>query len=166
MPNNKKKSLKSIRGKDKAHPYSRKAKQMHRAIERSDKLDDRKDKHLTKNLPKAQKFVWFKEKLKFDDSEKKKNLKKEELYELAKEYIQRNDDMVEQIKANRRENRQLTSKDELFIDAVNKEKREAEVNGLEVPTLTESSVFKALMEWDGDLNSIRLVKSARVTIKL
>ena len=42
QPNNKKLSLKKIKGAEDAHPYSRKANQMKRAVSRADKLERKK----------------------------------------------------------------------------------------------------------------------------
>ncbi|KAJ1678131.1 hypothetical protein EV182_004711, partial [Spiromyces aspiralis] len=51
-PNNKRKNLSKIKGKDKAHPYSRKATQMRRAINRQARLETEKSKRFELTSPK------------------------------------------------------------------------------------------------------------------
>ncbi|OLY80820.1 hypothetical protein AYI68_g5082 [Smittium mucronatum] len=190
LPNNKKKSLKKIKGKDKAHPYSRKAKQMSRAIERSEKMTLRKSSHLANMLPRANRFVWFRDyisalplpnsttastSIEIDGADNKsestpleigltraKSFGKDEIFKLATLYLARNDETVEELKSKVRPNRQMLPKDVLFIDSVKREKIDAATNGLDMPVLSESSNVATLLDWDGDVNSISLIKSTNI----
>ncbi|OMJ07099.1 hypothetical protein AYI70_g6701 [Smittium culicis] len=144
---------------------------MHRAIERADKIDTRKGGHLTKMLPKANRFVWFKDhilsllKEAGEYGDKTRTYSKDEMLLFAREFLQRNDETVKQLRASLKPNRQLLPKDVLFIDSVAREKLDAATIGVEMPNLSDSKNIDTLLSWDGDVNSITLIKSTNIIVK-
>ncbi|KAJ1955554.1 translation machinery-associated protein 16, partial [Linderina pennispora] len=165
-PNNKRKRVSKIKGRDKAHPYSRKARQINRAMEAEAKIAAAKSQRIETNMAMGQKVLWFRDHMDLDDEgntiEDRKALKtvwtKLELCLLLDEYLTRNDEEIEEIKERKRPGRPLAAKDELVLQVAEFENKEARLAGLEVPELTNGSVVKALRAWDGDLNSIKTIK--------
>ncbi|PVV05380.1 hypothetical protein BB560_000103 [Smittium megazygosporum] len=192
MPNNKKKSLKKIKNIANAHPYSRKAHQLQRATNRADKISaQHKQAERSKYHLVTQKYLWFREQAKRlvqtnieqhqPQQEKEideiqldisnststslpKFIQRENLISLTKKYLSRNDKLIASILANKRPNRPLSAKDELFISSVNTEKREASSSGIRVPDLSSKSTLDALFAWNGDHNAIDHIKS--ITLKI
>jgi translation machinery-associated protein 16 len=60
MPNNKVKTLKKIKGKDTAHPFSRKAYQMRRAVHREQRIETGVDKGKQDKQRKLDRILFFK----------------------------------------------------------------------------------------------------------
>ena len=56
--NNRKKTLKQIKGLDKAHPYSRKATQMKRVIQRNGQLQEKSLDRIASKQLKSRHFSW------------------------------------------------------------------------------------------------------------
>ncbi|KAJ2586272.1 hypothetical protein EV177_009795, partial [Coemansia sp. RSA 1804] len=83
-PNNKRKRVSKIKGKEKAHPYSRKAKQISRAMHKETQISRAKTDRLNGAMAKGQKVVWFRDNMDSDqaDGSVKKAWTKDELREL------------------------------------------------------------------------------------
>ncbi|KAJ1908880.1 translation machinery-associated protein 16, partial [Mycoemilia scoparia] len=191
-PNNKRKTLASIKGKEKAHPYSRKATQMRRAINRQVRIEQGKLKRNELMTPKGLMFLWFKENM----DTGRKAYSKEEAVDLAREYLARNDEAISEIKEKLRPGRPMDPKDKLLIEMMEKERSEAArgamgkhclftctqsicfydistdprtqqpnwFDSVEIPNITNPKIFKILKEWDGDMNSIHLIKDMRIAV--
>ncbi|KAJ2451140.1 translation machinery-associated protein 16 [Coemansia sp. RSA 2424] len=177
MPNNKRKRVSKIKDKEKAHPYSRKARQINRAMHKETNIAKAKSERINAALGRGQKIVWFRDNMdksndsdEEDDEEEKEEedkadakLKKKmwtmlELRQLVDVYLARNDEDVETILAKKGEGKNLPQKESLFLQLVESEVKEAKLAGVEVPDLTNGAVVKALRAWDGDLNSITTIK--------
>ncbi|KXN65300.1 hypothetical protein CONCODRAFT_80802 [Conidiobolus coronatus NRRL 28638] len=143
MPNNKRHSLKDIKNKDKAHPYSRKANQIQRAIDRSIKVEKKKMR--------AERFLWFSHAL----DEELISATMEEVHDLIQTYLDRNEEELST-------NSKSFQADMIKLQHA-KELKEYEVEGFEVPDLTNMKNVKLLREWDGDVNSIQSIKSVIIT---
>ncbi|KAJ1729198.1 translation machinery-associated protein 16 [Coemansia sp. Benny D160-2] len=159
MPNNKRKRVSKIKGKEKAHPYSRKAKQISRAMHKETQISRAKTDRLNGAMAKGQKVVWFRDNMDSDqaDGSIKKAWTKDELRELLGVYLKRNDEEVAQL-TEKKGTRTLIPREALFLQAVEVEAKEARLAGIDVPDLTNGSVVKALRAWDGDVNSITTIK--------
>ncbi|KAJ2747785.1 translation machinery-associated protein 16 [Coemansia sp. BCRC 34301] len=168
MPNNKRKRVSKIKDKEKAHPYSRKARQINRAMHKETNIAKAKSERINAALGRGQKVVWFRDNMDKSDSHddeeesdekpKKKMWTMLELRQLVDVYLARNDEDVEAILAKKSEGKNLPQKESLFLQLVESENKEAKLAGVEVPDLTNGAVVKVLRAWDGDLNSITTIK--------
>ncbi|KAJ2028707.1 translation machinery-associated protein 16 [Coemansia sp. S3946] len=162
-PNNKRKRVSKIKDKEKAHPYSRKARQINRAMHKETSIAKAKSERINAALGRGQKIVWFRDNMDKGEEEVEAKLKKKmwtmvELRQLVDVYLERNDEEIETILAKKEEGKNLLQKESLFLQLVDSEVKEAKLAGVEVPDLTNGAVVKALRAWDGDLNSITTIK--------
>ncbi|KAJ2064585.1 translation machinery-associated protein 16 [Coemansia sp. S146] len=163
MPNNKRKRVSKIKDKEKAHPYSRKARQINRAMHKETNIARAKSERINAALGRGQKIVWFRDNMDKGEEDVDAKLKKKmwtmvELRQLVDVYLTRNDEEMETILAKKEEGKNLLQKESLFLQLVDSEVKEAKLAGVEVPDLTNGAVVKALRAWDGDLNSITTIK--------
>ncbi|KAJ3270283.1 hypothetical protein HDV01_000398 [Terramyces sp. JEL0728] len=152
--NNKKKTLKNIKGLDKAHPYSRKASQMKRAILRTSTMSTKDSLRQEPKQRVVDKLLWFKEKA-------GNVLPMDELREVIEEYINRNMDEIIELKKNWRQGRPKPSRLDLLENLHSKELQDFKL-GFEVPDLTDSAVIDYYKAWKGDYNAISDIKIIRV----
>lgn len=110
MPNNKKHKLSKIKATEKAHPYSRKAVQMRRAINRDDKLAKQKTASDVKKTRVADRLSWFKYAL-ADDIVVATN---DQVHEIIEMYIARNDEEIQDIRGKLRKGRPKPSRLDLL----------------------------------------------------
>ncbi|KAJ2820864.1 translation machinery-associated protein 16, partial [Coemansia erecta] len=157
-PNNKRKRLSKIKGKEKAHPYSRKARQISRAMNKEALLAKAKVDRINTSMARGQKVVWFRDRINEDDLKAKKTWTPAELRLLLDEYLQRNDEDVEELRIKKEETRGLSPKETLFLQVVESEIKESKLAGIDVPDLNNGLVVKTLRIWDGDVNSITTIK--------
>ncbi|ORY03433.1 hypothetical protein K493DRAFT_311700 [Basidiobolus meristosporus CBS 931.73] len=159
MPNNKRKTLKTVKGKDKAHPYSRKALQINRIHLRQDKLDKRKSDWLNQANPTVERYLWFRWVL----DEEQETATREQLAEFIEMYINRNDEELEQLKAMHRpgQPRPKAAREDLIMILKKKETEEFN-NGFVIPDLTIAKNVKTLRQWDSDINSIKLIRTIKI----
>ncbi|KAJ2850962.1 translation machinery-associated protein 16 [Coemansia brasiliensis] len=158
MPNNKRKRLSKIKGKEKAHPYSRKARQISRAMTKEASISKAKNDRINASIARGQKVVWFRDRINEDDLKAQKSWSKLELQKLLSEYLNRNQDQVDELVEKRNTIRGLSPKETLFLQVMESEAKEAKLSGIDVPDLTNGLVVKTLRIWDGDVNSITTIK--------
>ncbi|KAJ1799749.1 translation machinery-associated protein 16 [Coemansia sp. RSA 2399] len=163
MPNNKRKRVSKIKGREKAHPYSRKARQITRAMHKETQIAKTKSDRLSGALSKGQKVVWFRDNMdstqeESEDDTKKKVWTKDELRELIAVYLNRNQDDVDELLEKKNNGKVLAPKEALFLQVVEIEAKEARLAGIAVPDLTNGAVVKVLRAWDGDVNSITTIQ--------
>ncbi|KAJ3261188.1 hypothetical protein HK103_006497 [Boothiomyces macroporosus] len=152
--NNKKKTLKNIKGLDKAHPYSRKASQMKRAILRTSTMSTKDSLRQEPKQRVVDKLLWFKEKA--DDV-----LTLDQLREVIEEYINRNMEEIMELKKNWRQGRPKPNRLDLLENLHSKEMQDFKL-GFEVPDLTNKDVIDYYKVWKGDYNAISDIKIVRV----
>ncbi|KAJ2159239.1 translation machinery-associated protein 16 [Coemansia sp. RSA 552] len=158
MPNNKRKRVSKIKGKDKAHPYSRKARQISRAQTKEAQIARTKSDRISKGMAQGQKLVWFRDRIAEDDLEAKSLWSKVELSALVDEYLERNSEDVGEVLEKKKKGRALTPREILLLQVVETERKEARLAGVDVPDLTNGALVKTLRAWDGDLNSTSTIK--------
>ncbi|KAI9468589.1 hypothetical protein BX667DRAFT_473853, partial [Coemansia mojavensis] len=126
---NKRKRLSKIKGKEKAHPYSRKARQISRAMTKEANISKAKSDRIGIAMARGQKV-----------------------------YLNRNREQVDELEEKRNTVRGLSPKETLFLQVTETEAKEAKLSGIDVPDLTNGLVVKTLRIWDGDVNSITTIK--------
>ncbi|KAJ2694516.1 translation machinery-associated protein 16 [Coemansia spiralis] len=161
MPNNKRKRVSKIKGKDKAHPYSRKAKQISRAMKKEAELVQAKGVRTTAALGRGQKLVWFRDRINEEDLKEQKVWTKSGLAELVADYLCRNNTEIAELQAKAKSGRALALKESLFVQNDKAERCEAHMAGLDVPDVTNAALVRTLRAWDGDLNSVTTITLTR-----
>jgi translation machinery-associated protein 16 len=154
--NNKKKTIKDIKGLDKAHPYSRKAVQMKRAILRQ---ATGSQKEVIRHEPRKRaidKLMWFKEQLPTSNE-----MSMEQIHEILEKYIQRNSTEIQEIKKTLRPGRPKPNRLDLLETLREKELQDYKV-GMDMPDLSLPENVQLLREWDGQYGSITRIKTTRV----
>ncbi|KAJ3020503.1 hypothetical protein HKX48_000707 [Thoreauomyces humboldtii] len=157
MPNNKKHKISKISKSDTAHPYSRKATQMRRALNRDDKLHKQKSDNNVKRTRVVERLLWFKYAIEDDTVA----LTIDQVHDIIHMYIGRNDDEIEEIVANMRKGRPPPGRLELLRNLRAKDMQEFNV-GIVVPDLTAQKNVAALKSWEGDYNGMGHIKSVSV----
>ncbi|TPX72663.1 hypothetical protein SpCBS45565_g00057 [Spizellomyces sp. 'palustris'] len=153
MPNNKKLKLSKIKASDKAHPYSRKAVQMRRAINRQDKLVKQKSASDERKTRTVERMLWFKYALPEDISIATNEL----VHDIIKQYIARNEEELAEIRGKLRQGRPRPSRLDLLENLKSKDEQEY-INGIEIPVLTDAKNVTILRAWEGDYNGIDRIK--------
>eukprot|EP00833_Pecoramyces_ruminatium_P013842 jgi/Orpsp1_1/1187874/evm.model.d7180000060839.1 len=97
----KKLTVKSVKNYENAHPYSRKAHQVQRAMLREEKYSKTKNAKMAENNLEIEKYQWFRNAI----PEERTNLTLEELTNTIERYINRNDEEIENITSNLRKGR-------------------------------------------------------------
>ncbi|KAI9230120.1 MAG: hypothetical protein DHS80DRAFT_12922, partial [Piptocephalis tieghemiana] len=130
---NRKITLKTIKNREKAHPFSRKANQMNRAILRTERLQKAKAARLGL-----------------------------EMRPILESFISRYDEEMFELEANRRPGRPKSGR-ETELELLRQREAETYTAGMDVPDLTSPSTVKILRAWDGDHNSILRIRTIRLT---
>lgn len=143
-------SKKDIKGKDRAHPRSRKAEQMQRILIRQDRLADRKRQHnLITNYPVLDRVTWFQ--MALDPSAEQVA----DLHAFVKEYLDRHSSEIEQIKKDQRPGRPLPKRYSDLMSLCKQERSEYETGaGLLIPNLIGAEQVQKLRNWDGHKESL------------
>ncbi|KAI9331735.1 translation machinery-associated protein 16 [Obelidium mucronatum] len=157
MPNNKKHKVSKIKGAEKAHPYSRKAGQMRRAFAREERVDKLKTMKDADRMREVDRMVWFKYAL----PDEVAAATPEMVHDLIDQYIHRNDDEVEALKATIRPNRPKPAKLGLYDMLMGKDRHEYRT-GMKVPNMTDAANVVRLRQWEGDYNGIGAIKMVSV----
>ena len=139
--------MKSIKGLDTAHPYSRKATQMKRVIQREAFMSE---KTKARQAPKQQvlgKIDYFQNKVK-----DKSSISMQECHEIINEYINRNSKEMEQLTAGVRKGRPKPNRLVLLQNLMESETAEYEA-GIEIPDFVSLEGLKKLQEFCGHYNA-------------
>ncbi|RKP11222.1 translation machinery-associated protein 16 [Piptocephalis cylindrospora] len=158
MPGNRKITLKTIKNREKAHPFSRKANQMNRVFLRSEKLQKAKSARLGHMEETVQRFLAFRDAL----SPETITMTREEMRQVLETYVSRYDEEMFQLEADRRPGRPKTGR-ETELELLRLRETESYASGLDVPNLTSPSMVKILRGWDGDHNSITRFRTIRLS---
>jgi translation machinery-associated protein 16 len=154
--NNKKKTIKDIKGLDKAHPYSRKATQMKRAIGREATLSQ---KEYIRNEPKKRavdRLLFFKTQLPPHNI-----LTPTEILDILESYVYRNQQEINDLKVSCRQGRPKPNRLSLLESLLEKDIKEYIV-GIEMPDLSIPENVEILRTWDGHYGSITRIASTRI----
>ncbi|KAI9592601.1 hypothetical protein BDF19DRAFT_451053 [Syncephalis fuscata] len=160
MPNNRKHTLKNIKAKHVAHPYSRKANQITRSLLRTDRLAQQKKERVAGSGRTADRYLWFRDMLMNTEREL---LTRSELLELVSIYVERHDEELERLRKQRKYgNRPKSAREDLLESLQTKEQADFQGNGLDVPDLTIESNVNTLYSWKGDNNGMAQIRKMRV----
>ena len=154
MPNNKKKSISSIKNADSIHPYSRKAHQLKRAHQRMDKLQGSSLNKQSLRSDKMSLLVFLKSKLSLDDT----SVSNATLDEWVMDYITRHEKEIKEIESKLRKDRPLPPRLSLLQSLLKKELIEYEEKGIDLPILSDSKNVLSLRRWNEDYNALDQIK--------
>ncbi|KAJ3107325.1 hypothetical protein HDU96_007940 [Phlyctochytrium bullatum] len=157
MPNNAKKKLSKIKGVEKAHPHSRKAVQMRRALAREEKIVKlRTEKNATQRAA-VDRMVFFKFAL--PDDVKMATL--EMAHDIIEQYIARNDDEIKEMTESLRPGKPKPPK--LIQLQSLREKDVQEYNaGFTLPNMLDAANVKRMRAWNGDYNGLGEIKMTKL----
>ncbi|KAJ3142644.1 hypothetical protein HK100_011934 [Physocladia obscura] len=144
-------------GIEKAHPFSRKAKQVRRAYAREERLSKIKTIGDEVKTRVVDRLVWFKYALP-DDVEV---ATPEIVHDLIDQYINRNNDEIEALRATIRPNRPKPAKLELYNMLMGKDRHEYRT-GMKLPDLLNAANVVKLRRWEGDYNGMQAIKMVTV----
>ncbi|KAJ3278217.1 hypothetical protein HK104_002552 [Borealophlyctis nickersoniae] len=158
MPNNKKHNVSDIKDLDKAHPYSRKATQARRALNRQATIGKKAAERNTERSRLVDRTVWFKYALAEDIT----CATMAQVHDIILSYISRNDDEIEKLKSNLRKGRPRPARLELLETLRGKDLQEYATGGIELPDLTDAKNLSLFRAWEGDYNALDKIKFVRV----
>ncbi|KAL1916660.1 uncharacterized protein VTP21DRAFT_5364 [Calcarisporiella thermophila] len=156
MPNNKRHTLKTIKGKEALHPNSRKANQVNRAYMRVDRLEKKRSERITGKNPLVERYLWFR----YAMDEEVACLSKSEVHDLIEMYLNRHNEELKELQSTRREGRPKSPREDL-LEALIKKERQEYISGLDIPDLTIPKNVKKLRAWDGDVNFLSQLRIER-----
>ncbi|KAI8817951.1 translation machinery-associated protein 16 [Fimicolochytrium jonesii] len=157
MPNNRVIKMSKVKQSEKAHPYSRKAVQMRRAMNREDKLAKNKSASDVKKTRAVERMLWFKYAL----DEELTAATKEQVHDIIGQYINRYDLEIAELTENMRKGRPPPARLELLKTLRSKDIQEYNT-GIEVPQMMHPKNVVALRKWEGDYNGIGEIKTVVV----
>ncbi|XP_033740684.1 translation machinery-associated protein 16-like [Pecten maximus] len=152
-------------GQDKKpiHPNSRKAQQLSRKASRDQRLG-MKNLNTQRTELLADRFMWFQQNANLEE----KSLKKSELASLCKKYLSRFEDELDQIdiiqNIGNRQGRQHASREAAISLTLDKEKKEFESNGLELPDLINAKNFDYFKKWNGEVKYLQNIKLRKIAV--
>ncbi|KAI8621782.1 translation machinery-associated protein 16 [Chytriomyces sp. MP71] len=157
MPNNKKHKVSKIKGAEKAHPFSRKAAQMRRAFAREERVASLKSHKDADRMRVVDRMVWFKYALQDDIPAATPEI----VHDLIDQYINRNEQELEDLKATIRPNRPRPAKIALLEMLQGKDRHEYRT-GMKLPDMADAANVVRLRTWEGDYNGISAIKMVEV----
>ncbi|OZJ06140.1 hypothetical protein BZG36_01018 [Bifiguratus adelaidae] len=159
MPNNKRHTLKTIKGKDAMHPSSRKAVQVTRVLLRNDRIQAKAKDRIAMVNPKVERWLWFRDLL----GEDTPSIPKADLYTLIEQYISRNDAELEELKTTHRKGQRPKAAREDVLAALIAKERDEYKKGMEIPDITKPKNVTLLRQWNGDRNSMSRIQTIRLS---
>ncbi|KAJ3101879.1 hypothetical protein HDU97_000992 [Phlyctochytrium planicorne] len=188
MPNNTKKKISKIKGAEKAHPHSRKAVQLRRALARDERIIKQKGYKNQIQRAAVDRMVFFKFALQ-DDVKMATNELMHELVELYEEfpsfvldsslmvenlnpdafqyrsrYITRNDDEIKELQDAQRPGKPKPAR---LLQLEQQKERDAYeyTVGFSIPNLLDPHIVNKIRQWNGDYNGLGEIKMTTVRSK-
>ncbi|KAJ3047275.1 hypothetical protein HK097_011694 [Rhizophlyctis rosea] len=158
MPNNKIHNIKKIKDLDKAHPYSRKATQARRALNRGEAIEKKASARNVERTRRVERTLWFKFAVPEDCTVAGVDM----VHDIIRQYIGRNDDEIEKLRSTLRKNRPRPARLDLLETLRAKDLQEYATSGIELPILTDAKNLERLKTWEGDYNNMDTIKVVRV----
>lgn len=143
------------------HPNSRKALQLSRKAHHEERVQRRQDVQSMKLELLGNKLQWFQDNLDLT----KTAYTKADLAELVERYLGRFDEELQQIEIvnsmKSRQGRQHVPRETAIKTTLEKEKRDYETVGLEVPDVMNGKNLRYFRDWTGELRYIQNIKLRR-----
>lgn len=158
-PHNKGKQEKKV-----IHPYSRKAAQLAREGHKQDRKEKLKNEKALRLSIIGEKLQWFQSHLDPNKSE----FTKQETCDLIESYLHRFDSELEQIELHNsikgRQARQHGSRETVIKQTIERERRQYNGYGMEIPDIVNSKHLKTFREWDLDLKKLPNIKMRKFSV--
>lgn len=148
------------KGGNKLHPKGRKIKQLTRAQIRQDRLQVQKSKRSDAQSQKLLRLHFFKS---FIEKIEQESYTISEIHDMVVAYIERNNDELDQLKAQRRPGRPSSSRQDSLQMQLEYDNREYN-DGFTLPDLRNPQIVKALQAWQGSqggTNTLEFIRLAR-----
>ncbi|KAJ3077666.1 hypothetical protein HK102_005049 [Quaeritorhiza haematococci] len=158
VPNNKKHNLSKIKGTDRAHPYSRKAQQARRVMHREERIEKAKSARDKERTRQIDRILYFK----FAVSEDLTVATMDDVHEVVKMYIERNDDEITTLKSQLRKGRPKPPKLEMLEQIKANDQRDYENGTFELPDIIDTKNLRTLRSWEGDHNAVQQIKMMKI----
>ncbi|XP_058887230.1 translation machinery-associated protein 16-like isoform X2 [Acipenser ruthenus] len=147
------------------HPYSRKAAQMARGVNKQEKKERKKNEKAIRLSSTGEKLLWFQSQL--DPS--KTEYSKKEACAIIERYLHRFDSELEQIELvngiKGRQGRQHSSRENVIKQTIERERMQYEGYGIEIPDIMNGKHLKMFREWNGDLKKLPNIKIKTLSSK-
>lgn len=150
--------LSKAKSSNQLHAKSRKLKQLNRAQLRENRLAQQKSVSSHIQDKKTARFKFFQGLIKDSDQQSYTDA---EIHDFISQYIDRDLDELEALKAARRPGRPATKRQDELTEAIEKDNKEYD-SGLTIPDLTDSENVTALRDWKGDMAKMSLIKRVKV----
>lgn len=148
------------------HPKGRKFKQLNRATLREQKINEKKVKHIEKKDFEFMRIKFLQEAINNRDEQETFTL--EEIKLFIEAFLSRNDEELEQLKAERRKGRPPTNR-QVALENMTKGEQQEYDSGYLIPDLTDAKTVERLRNWNGTTggtNIFKYVHIARATTEL
>ena len=153
-----KRTLSSIKKAHTAHPNSRKARQVTRAVLRSDRLASKQlDTSQSKHHVLVNKLTWFQ--LQLDPANPGKTYTKDQVNAMIADYISRNDEEIQNLVDST--SRVVPKKLALLEELKRQEEKQHSEGQFEMVDLGCAANLRAFLNWNGDYNAVGLLKMAK-----
>ncbi|XP_068125499.1 translation machinery-associated protein 16 [Hyperolius riggenbachi] len=158
-PHNKGKQEKKV-----IHPYSRKAAQLAREGHKQDRKEKLKNEKALKLSIIGEKLKWFHSNL----DPNKTEYTKVEACQLIESYLHRFDNELEQIELQNsikgRQARQHGSRENVIKQTIERERRQFDGYGMEIPDIVNSKHLKTFRDWDFELKKLPNIKMRKFSV--
>ncbi|CDF91071.1 probable TMA16-Protein putative involved in cytoplasmic ribosome function [Zygosaccharomyces bailii ISA1307] len=151
-------------GKSHVHPNGRKYQQLARATLRENSLAAKKREHQKRKSYELARVKYIQDLINSEPLKDKKIFSYEELSSFLQDFIQRDNEELEELKKNRRKNRPPSNRQLLLQQKLDREMEEFE-KGFLAPDLTHEKNVTTLRNWNGSFGSINSLKTVRVNNK-
>nr|XP_020761517.1 translation machinery-associated protein 16 isoform X2 [Odocoileus virginianus texanus] len=144
------------------HPYSRKAAQITREAHKQEKKEKLKNEKALRLSLIGEKLQWFQNHL----DPKKVGYSKRDACELIERYLNRFSSELEQTELwnsfEDRQGRRHCSREAAIRQTLERERRQYQAHGLEIPDILNADNLKTFREWDFDLKKLPNIKMRKV----
>ncbi|KAL6944922.1 hypothetical protein ACO0QE_002364 [Hanseniaspora vineae] len=148
--------------KHKVHPKGRKFAQLAKATLRDSRVAAKKKAHSDQKSNELQRYSFIQEVIKSDSFKDKDVFTPEELIVFIEQFIARDDEELDQLKAKRRADRPPANK-QMLLEQKRKLEDHEFVVGFLAPNVTDASTVKALRNWNGTFGGLNACQKIRIT---
>ncbi|KAL6941780.1 hypothetical protein ACO0RG_002918 [Hanseniaspora osmophila] len=148
--------------KHKVHPKGRKFAQLAKATLRDSRVAAKKKAHSDQRSNELQRYSFIQEIINSDSFKDKDVFTPEELIVFVEQFIARDDEELDELKAKRRADRPPANK-QMLLEQKRKFEDNEFVAGFLAPNITDVTSVKALRGWNGTFGGLNACQKIRIT---